>query len=81
MTPLEIKIEILKTGVNQNQIAKKVGVTPTLVSQVIYGIRPTRYVREAIAEVIGKPVEELWPCTTSDARLRPNPEKSVNHVG
>ena len=61
MKPLEIKIEILKSGINQNQIAKKAGVTPTLVSQVIYGIRPARHVRQAIAEAIGKPVEELWP--------------------
>jgi len=61
MTPIEIKIELLRVGVNQNQIAKKVGTAPTLVSQVIYGIRPTRRVRQAIADAIGKPIEQLWP--------------------
>jgi lambda repressor-like predicted transcriptional regulator len=61
MTPVEIKIELLRAGINQNQIAKKVGCVPTLVSQVVHGIRPVRRVRQAIAETIGKPVEEIWP--------------------
>jgi len=61
MTPVEIKIELLRAGINQSQIAKKLSVTPTLVNQVIWGIRPAKYVREAIAEAIGKPIEEIWP--------------------
>jgi len=61
MTPIEIKIELLKAGVRQNQIAKKFGFTTSLVNQVVQGIRPARHVREAIAEAIGKPIEELWP--------------------
>ncbi len=66
MTPTEIKIELLKAGINQNQIAKKLGVVPTLVSQVVHGVRPVKRVRQAIADAVGKPIEELWPEESSN---------------
>lgn len=61
MEPLEIKILLLRAGVTQSSIAKKIGVTPPFVNQIIKGQRPTGRVRRAIAEAVGKRVEELWP--------------------
>ena len=48
-------------GVNVQQIADQLGVTHGFVSQVIHGVRSTKYVREAIAAAVNKSVHELWP--------------------
>jgi len=57
----EITYLIKKSGHKVTQIAKRLGVAQPTVTQVIYGKRPTLHIREAIATVIGKPVDELWP--------------------
>ena len=61
MKPVEIKILMMRAGVTQTKIAKQLGITIPFVNQIISGIRPTKYIRESIADAIGKPVEELWP--------------------
>jgi transcriptional regulator with XRE-family HTH domain len=61
MTPVEIKILLLRAGITQTAIAQKIGVTVCFVNQIISGYRPTQYVRQAIADAVGKRVEELWP--------------------
>lgn len=60
MNPLEIKAELIKRGIKQIEIAKKLKVTPTAVSQVIYGIRNYPIIREEIAKILNKKIEELW---------------------
>jgi len=61
MTPLEIKIEMLRSGITQPSIAKKLGVSTVYVHQVIRGLRRSQTIRQTIAEAVGKSVEELWP--------------------
>jgi transcriptional regulator with XRE-family HTH domain len=61
MEPLEIKILLLRAGITQASIAKKIGVTLPFVNQIIKGQRSTGRVRRAIAKAVGKRVEELWP--------------------
>jgi transcriptional regulator with XRE-family HTH domain len=61
MTPLEIKKAYKKLGLNQTSIAKSLGVTQPYISQIINGIRKTSRVRQAISEILGIPVGELWP--------------------
>ena len=61
MTPIEIKILLLRAGVTQTSIANKLGVTLGFVNQNINGQRATKRVRKAIAKAAGKRIEDLWP--------------------
>lgn len=56
----EIKKLMARAGVTQAMIARRVGVSREFVRQVISGIRSTPKVRMAIAEALGRSVEELW---------------------
>jgi len=60
-TRIRIKIELLKKGIEAKEIAQKLGVSRSLVYKVIAGRRKNPKVRQALAEVVGIPVEELWP--------------------
>jgi len=62
LTPLEIKIELLKAGTNQSRIAKGLGVSRQAVSLVVN--QDTMYalhIRQAIADAIHKPLLEVFP--------------------
>jgi lambda repressor-like predicted transcriptional regulator len=61
MTPLEIKIELLKAGISIRQLARQEGVSHTAMSYTIHGVNKGRKLREAVAQAIGKNVEEIWP--------------------
>jgi lambda repressor-like predicted transcriptional regulator len=61
MNPLEIKIELLKAGISIRQLARQEGVSHTAMSYTIHGVNKGRKLREAVAQAIGKSVEEIWP--------------------
>lgn len=61
MEPLEIKIELLRAGVSQSDIARQRKVNPTTVHRVIEGNSVSDPIQKAIAKAIGKPVEEVFP--------------------
>ena len=61
MTPLEIKIELLKAGISIRQLARQEGVSHTAMSYTIHGVNKGRRLREAVAQAIGKSIEEIWP--------------------
>jgi len=61
MTPLEIKIELLKAGISIRQLARHVGVSHTAMSYTIHGVNKGFRLREAVARAIGKRIEEIWP--------------------
>ena len=48
-------------------IAETVGAKRSNVSMVISGVRPTPRIRAAIAEAIGRPVDEVFPPETKEA--------------
>jgi len=78
----EIKKLMTSAGVSQGEIAGRLGVTKGLVYQVINGIRSTKRVRQAIADAVGKSVEELWGNGMSipsgpSSDLTPNPTLST----
>lgn len=60
---------LLIHGIRQDEIADKIGVSKPLVSQVVTRKRggtkkhgpKVQLVRQAVAEALGIPVEELWP--------------------
>ena len=61
MTPQEIRIEILRANTTMAKIARAAKVSRGFVWQVVHGVRRTRRIREAIAQAVGKPIQELWP--------------------
>jgi transcriptional regulator with XRE-family HTH domain len=60
MDPFEIKALMKKSGVYQADIARRLGITREYVRKVIHGERSTRRVRQAIADALGMPFEEVW---------------------
>jgi len=61
MTPTEIKIELLKCGTSQANIADALGVQRQAVNFTVNGIRANRYIRIAIAKAIHKDLMEVFP--------------------
>jgi lambda repressor-like predicted transcriptional regulator len=61
MTPLEIKIELLKAGISIRQLARQEGVSHTAISYTIHGVNKGMRLREAVARALGKRLEEIWP--------------------
>jgi lambda repressor-like predicted transcriptional regulator len=61
MTPLEIKIELLKAGISIRQLARQEGVSHTAMSYTIHGINKGSKLRRAVARALEKRVEEIWP--------------------
>ena len=55
------KAALVLRGVSQAEIARKSGVTATHVSDVLYGRRRSQRVERAIAEALGRTVDELFP--------------------
>lgn len=41
-------------------VAEKAGVTPSCVSHVLNGRGESRNVKQAVADLLGKPYEEVW---------------------
>ena len=61
MSPLEIKIALLKSGITQKSIADECGVHPVHVSEIIRGYRISNRVMKAIARRLGKNPKEVFP--------------------
>lgn len=56
-----IKARMVVRGVTTVDIAREAGVSRTWVSLVLHGHKRSKKVERAIAQAVGKPVEELWP--------------------
>lgn len=61
MTSREIKAALVTVGVRHIEIARAAGLSPQLVSEVIAGNRRNEKVETAIARVIGKPIDDVFP--------------------
>ena len=61
MTPVEIKVELLRKGKTLAEIASGLDLTPGHVSQVVWGKRRSPVVEEAVAKAIGRPVQKVFP--------------------
>lgn len=58
--PVRIKIEFLKKGMTQFEIARKMNVSRAAICMTIKGEIMSKKLRNAIARALGKRVEELW---------------------
>ena len=63
MNPNEIRVELLRRGVTQAEIAEEEGVTPGVVSRVIDGHVVSHRIRTAIAKKIKIDPRFIWPST------------------
>ena len=70
--PIEIKIDLIRANILQSQIARKLGVSKVIITNVIKGRRTSRRVKKAIAKAIGRRVEELWPADAEAMAGRPS---------
>ena len=59
---------MMLNNITVTAIARKLGVKQPTVSQVIYGVRPTLRIREAVATAIKKTVDEIWPEPTKEGK-------------
>ena len=56
-----LKIEIIRLGLNQYELAQKVGIHETRLSQLIHGrARPTAGEKKLISDILGKDENELF---------------------
>lgn len=60
MTPVQIKIELLKVGITQREIARRANASEVEVSMCITGFRPYPHIREVVAQVINRPVAQVF---------------------
>lgn len=63
----DIRAEMVRRKITVVSIAKKLGIAQPSVSQVISRKKHTSYVRQAIADAIELPVEEVFPVTKEAA--------------
>lgn len=61
MKPNEIRAALLLQDVRPTEIANRLKVSRAAVSSVISGTLKSARIQEAIANVIGKKIEEIWP--------------------
>jgi transcriptional regulator with XRE-family HTH domain len=54
-----LKLQIFKSGIHQNRLARQLGLTDTVLSKIIHGYRqPTAEQRKLLAEYLS--VDEEW---------------------
>ena len=59
-----IKILLLERDITQREVARRLGVTPGLITNVIKGRATSQYVKDGIARILGDP--HVWKDTPSD---------------
>lgn len=70
MTPVEIRIALLRKGATVAATARKLALSRNTVSNVIHGYGKSRRVANAVSRITGIPVDTLWPGVYSRDRSR-----------
>lgn len=79
MHPELIKAQIRMTGITPTALARELGVTHTCVAHVIAGRGISARVSQRISEVIGVPVNVIWPARAQPPmRGRPRKDRSFS---
>ena len=61
MKPAEIRGALVTREITNAEIARELGITPTMVGYVIRGKKKTLYIRQAMARRLNLPITDLWP--------------------
>lgn len=78
MHPEQIKAELRMAGVSPAMLADELDVTSVTVSTVIHGKCSSERVKARIAEIIQRPVDEIWAPRPSLVRRR-KPSATPKH--
>lgn len=65
LTPL--KAILIDEGRKQSWLAKRTGIAPSTINQIVHGLPPSDSQAAAIAAVLGRHVDELWPPVKAEA--------------
>lgn len=67
LTPLQLhrKVGLLRAGVSGAEIARQLGKTRAAVNAVLLDRFRSREIEEAIADVLGEPVDQLFPSSAA----------------
>jgi lambda repressor-like predicted transcriptional regulator len=57
----DIQAQLKKAGWSQERVAIKTGYSKQHVSSTLRGVRRSRAIAAAVAEITGRPISELWP--------------------
>jgi transcriptional regulator with XRE-family HTH domain len=60
MNGVNVKIEMLKRGITQTELANKLGLSLPYINLVINGKRKIGWIQEAIAKELGLSIEDLF---------------------
>jgi transcriptional regulator with XRE-family HTH domain len=71
MTPIQIKHALEQAGYTQTKIADECNVSKPLVNKVIKNTATSHRVRCYIAQVIKRPVEQVWTIGSNPAKPGP----------
>lgn len=61
MDAKEIKIEFIRKDINQTTVARRIGVSPSLVQRVIHRKAVSRPVSQGISDALELPLSEVFP--------------------
>ena len=61
MTPTDIKVELMRAGIRQVDLARDYGCSPVVIHQVIHGIKTSRGVQRLVARRLRLKISDLWP--------------------
>lgn len=71
MTPIQIKHALEQAGYTQTKIADECNVSKPFVTNVIKNTATSHRVRCYIAQIINRPVEQVWTIGTNPAKPGP----------
>lgn len=71
MTPLDIRVALLKAGISQASIAREYGCTRASIGNVIDRRMVSRPLQELIARRLGRTVSEVFPERNRRAKRAP----------
>jgi len=69
MTPKQIKQALAAADISQAGLARDLGVSRSMIYQVIHNNTASHRVRCHIAKAVGRPVDELWDINDDPIRI------------
>jgi Ner family transcriptional regulator len=61
LDPLEINYSLKRMGISQSAIARELGVSTGIVSNVVHGRTTSHFVASHIAHLLGLEISQIWP--------------------
>lgn len=80
MTPVEIKVALMRKGISQVDLARSMQVHRNAIYLVVHKRLASKRLMEAVAQAIGEPMGYVFPeYVNSERRHRGRPRKATNN--